>query len=148
MLAELAIANAAFSVIKEAVQNGGEIATFGAKLGEYFNAKSEIAKKASAKGSDSEEFWALEAIRNQEAELKEMMIYQGRAGLWTDWLAFQSQKKREREQAERERILAVQKRRKALLNVFNGILISMIVLSGLIAVVGLIWAIAKRGAFS
>ena len=147
MLAELAIANAAFSVIKEAVQNGGEIATFGAKLGEYFNAKSEIAKKASAKGSDSEEFWALEAIRNQEAELKEMMIYQGRAGLWTDWLAFQSQKKREREQAERERILAVQKRRKALLNVFNGILISVIVLSGLIAVVGLIWAIAKRGAF-
>ena len=148
MLAELAIANAAFSVIKEAIQNGGEIATFGAKLGEYFNAKSEIAKKASAKGSDSEEFWALEAIRNQEAELKEMMIYQGRAGLWTDWLAFQSQKKREREQAERERILAVQKRRKALLNVFNGILISVIVLSGLIAVVGLIWAIAKRGAFS
>ena len=75
------------------------------------------------------------------------MIYQGRAGLWTDWLAFQAQKKRERDQAERERILAIQKRRRAILGVFNGILIAVIVLSGLIAVAGLIWAIVKRGAF-
>ena len=147
MLVELAAANAAFAVIKEAVGNGKEIAEFGAKLGEYFGIKSEIAKKANAKGSDSEEFWALESIRNQEAELKEMMIYQGRAGLWNDWLAFQAQKKREREQAERERILAVQKRRKAILGVFNAVLIAIIVLSGLIAVGGLIWAIVKRGAF-
>ena len=147
MLVELAAANAAFAVIKEAINNGGEIAAFGSKLGEYFSLKSEIAKKANQKGSDSEEFWALEAIRNQEAELKEMMIYQGRAGLWNDWLAFQAMKKRERDQAERERVLAVQKRRKAMLNVFNGILIAVVVLSGLIAVVGLIWAIAKRGAF-
>ena len=147
MLVELAAANAALAVIKEAIGHGKDIAEFGSQLGQFFSAKSEIAKKANQKGSDSEEFWALESIRVQEEELKEMMIYQGRAGLWTDWLAFQSAKKREREQAERERILAVQKRRKALLNVFNGILIAVIVLSGLIAVVGLIWAIAKRGVF-
>ena len=147
MLVELAAANAAFAVIKEAIANGGEIASYGAKLGEYFGLKAEIAKKANTKGSDSEEFWALEAIRNQEEELKQMMIWQGRAGLWNDWLAFQAQKKRERDQAERERILAVQKRRKAILGVFNGILIAVIVLSGLIAIGGLIWAIVKRGAF-
>ena len=76
-----------------------------------------------------------------------MMIWQGRAGLWSDWLAFQAQKKRERDQAERERTLAIQKRRKAILSVFNGILIAVIVLSGFIAIVGLIWAIVKRGAF-
>ena len=147
MLVELAAANAAFAVIKEAIANGGEIAGYGAKLGEYFGLKAEIAKKANTKGSDSEEFWALEAIRNQEEELKQMMIWQGRAGLWSDWLAFQAQKKRERDQAERERTLAIQKRRKAILSVFNGILIAVIVLSGLISVGGLIWAILKRGAF-
>jgi len=125
MLVELAAANAAFAVIKEAIANGGEIASYGAKLGEYFGLKAEIAKKANTK----------------------MMIYQGRAGLWNDWLAFQAQKKRERDQAERERILAIQKRRKAILGVFNAILIAIIVLSGLIAIGGLIWAIVKRGAF-
>ena len=147
MLVELAAANAALAVIKEAIGHGKDIAEFGSQLGQFFSAKSEIAKKASQKGSDSEEFWALESIRIQEEELKEMMIYQGRAGLWTDWLAFQSAKKRERERAERERILAAQKRRKALLDVFNGILIVTAVLTGLIAVAGLVWAVLKRGAF-
>jgi hypothetical protein len=42
------------------LQNGSEIASCGAKLGEYFGLKAELSKKASAKGSDSEEFWALE----------------------------------------------------------------------------------------
>ena len=147
MLVELAAANAALAVIKESIGHGKDIAEFGSQLGQFFSAKSEIAKKANQKGSDSEEFWALESIRVQEEELKEMMIYQGRAGLWTDWLAFQSAKKREREQAERERILAVQKRRKALWDVFNGILIVTAVLTGLIAVAGLVWAVLKRGAF-
>lgn len=147
MLVELAAANAALAVIKEAIGHGKDIAEFGSQLGQFFSAKSEIAKKANQKGSDSEEFWALESIRVQEEELKELMIYRGRAGLWTDWLAFQSAKKRERERAERERILAAQKRRKALLDVFNGILIVAAVLTGLIAVAGLVWAVLKRGAF-
>ena len=147
MLVELAAANAALAVIKEAIGHGKDIAELGSQLGQFFSAKSEIAKKANQKGSDSEEFWALESIRIQEEELKEMMIYQGRAGLWTDWLAFQSAKKRERERAERERILAAQKRRKALLDVFNGILIAVAVTTGLIAVAGLVWAILRRGEF-
>ena len=147
MLVELAAANAALAVIKEAIGHGKDIAEFGSQLGQFFSAKSEIAKKANQKGSDSEEFWALESIRIQEEELKELMIYQGRAGLWTDWLAFQSAKKRERERAELDRILAAQKRRKALLDVFNGILIAVAVTTGLIAVAGLVWAILRRGEF-
>ena len=147
MLVELAAANAAFAVIKEAIANGGEIASYGAKLGEYFGLKAEIAKKANTKGSDSEEFWALEAIRNQEEELKQMMIYQGRAGLWNDWLAFQAAKKRERDQAEKERVLAIHRRKQKIWAWINGILISVSVLTGLIVVVGLIWVIVKRGNF-
>ena len=113
MLAELAIANAAFSVIKEAVQNSGDLMAAGESLFKFFDSKAELQKKAkSSNGSDRgdlEAFMALEQIRKQEEELKEMMIYQGRGGLWTDWLKFQLDAKKKREAVERERILKRQR---------------------------------------
>ena len=113
MLAELAIANAAFAVIKEAVQNSGDIMNAGQALFQYFDNKDAIQKKAAAKGGsdrgDLEMFAALEQIRIQEAELKQMMIYSGRGGLWQDWLKFQSDAKRKREEAEREKVLKKQR---------------------------------------
>jgi hypothetical protein len=48
MLAELAIANAAFAVIKETVANGGDIMAAGQHIFKFFDSKSEIAKKANA----------------------------------------------------------------------------------------------------
>jgi hypothetical protein len=113
MLAELALANAAFSVIKEAVANSGDIMAAGESLFKYFDTKAEIQKKAAAKGGsdrgDLEEFMALEQLKKQEEELREMMIYQGRAGLWTDWLKFQLDAKKRREAAEREKVLKRQR---------------------------------------
>lgn len=100
MLAELAAANAAFAVIKETVNNGGDILAAGSKLFDYFNNKSAIQKKADS-GNDMEAFAALEQIKNQEAELKRMMVYHGRAGLWDDWLEFQKQAKHKRIAAEK-----------------------------------------------
>jgi hypothetical protein len=113
MLAELALANAAFSVIKEAVANSGDIMNAGQALFQYFDNKAVIQKKANEKGGsdrgDLEEFMALEQLKKQEEELREMMIYQGRAGLWTDWLKFQLDAKKRREAAERERVLKRQR---------------------------------------
>jgi hypothetical protein len=113
MLAELALANAAFSVIKEAVANSGDIMAAGESLFKYFDSKAEIQKKAAAKGGsdrgDLEEFMALEQLKKQEEELREMMIYQGRAGLWTDWLKFQLEAKKKREEAERQKVLKRQR---------------------------------------
>jgi hypothetical protein len=113
MLAELAVANAAFAVIKEAVANSGDIMAAGESLFKYFDTKAEIQKKASAKGGsdrgDLEEFMALEQLKKQEEELREMMIYQGRAGLWTDWLKFQLEAKKKREEAERQKVLKRQR---------------------------------------
>lgn len=113
MLAELALANAAFSVIKEAVSNSGDIMNAGQALFQYFDNKAVIQKKASSKdGSDRgdlEEFMALEQLKKQEEELREMMIYQGRAGLWTDWLKFQLEAKKKREEAERQKFLKKQR---------------------------------------
>lgn len=100
MLVELAAANAAFQVIKETVQNGGDIMAAGQKLFDFFDNKSAIQKKASS-GNDMEAFAALEQIKNNEAELKRMMVYHGRAGLWEDWLKFQKEAKQRREAEEK-----------------------------------------------
>jgi hypothetical protein len=100
MLVELAAANAAFAVIKEAVQNSGDLMAAGQKLFDFFDNKNAIQKKANS-GNDMEAFAALEQIKTQEAELKRMMIYHGRAGLWDDWLKFQKEAKQKREAEER-----------------------------------------------
>jgi hypothetical protein len=85
----------------------------GDALFKFFDSKAELQKKAKASnGSDRgdlEAFMALEQIRKNEEELKQMMIYQGRGGLWTDWLKFQLDAKKKREAAERERILKRQR---------------------------------------
>jgi hypothetical protein len=143
MLAELAVANAAFAVIKEAVANSGDIMAAGESLFKYFDTKAEIQKKASAKGGsdrgDLEEFMALEKLKKQEEELREMMIYQGRAGLWTDWLKFQLEAKKKREEAERQRILKKQRIIGRIKDVFM-ILLIVVLLGGIGAIIGFaIW---------
>lgn len=106
MLAELAAANAAFAVIKQAVQNSGEIAKAGSAVAKFVTAKEDLERKTRGKNkhfannSDIEKFMALEAIKQQEAELKQIMIYIGRPGLWSDWQAFQAQARTERREAE------------------------------------------------
>ena len=85
MLAEIAAANAAFAVIKTAIQNGREIADVANKVGEYVNATEDLRKKGEKKkragGGDLEEFMHLEKLRQQEEQLKEWMIWAGRPTL-------------------------------------------------------------------
>ena len=121
MLAELAAANAAFDVIKQTLANGREIYDAGEALAKYFGLKSEIQKRAHEHGykSDIQAFMAAEQLTAQENELKELMIYQGRGGMWDDWLAFQQEMKRSREEQEREQRLAKAKRKQAVLKFFE-----------------------------
>ena len=118
MLAELAAANAAFDVIKQSIQNGKEIYEAGEAVAEYFGLKSELQKRAHEHGykSDLQAFMAAEQLKKQEDELKDLMIWQGRGGMWQDWLNFQAEMKRSREQAEIEARVKKQKRKEALVN--------------------------------
>jgi len=145
VIAELAVANAAFAVIKETVANGGDIMAAGQHLFSFFDNKAAIAKKANASGSDSEAFFALEAIKRDEQELQEIMIYCGRAGLWDDWLQFQADAKRKRDAAVKAEALARYKRKQTIWAWVNGILITVSVLSGVIVIAILVWAIYTRG---
>ena len=108
MIAEIAACNAAFQVIKTAVKNSGEIIEAGQALYDYFNNKEAVQKKIRetppSKRNLLEEFFELEKLKKQEQELKELMIYQGRPGLWDDWLEFQKRARQQREAEERQRI--------------------------------------------
>jgi hypothetical protein len=145
MIAELAIANAAFGVIKETIANGGDIIAAGQHLFKFFDSKAEISKKANKSGSDSEAFFALETIKQNEAQLKELFIYQGRPGLWDDWLQFQSDAKRKREADARAIVLVALKRKEKIWAWINGILITISVLTGVAVIIGLIWVIVNKG---
>ncbi len=132
MIAEIMLANAAFGAIKETIQNGGDLISAGQKLFDYFDAKSTIQKKAREGGmkSDLEEFMALEKLKQQEAELKQMMIYQGRGGMWDDWQQFQVDARKKREKAEAQERLKKQKRIEAL-KTFGMVALLVIMLGGL-----------------
>ena len=107
MLAELAAANAAFSVIKNFVSNGKELTGCAKQISDFVFSKEQIEKNLKKKkakgigGNDLEEFMALEQIREKEEELKKMMIYLGRPGLWQDWQAFQAEARKSRRYAEK-----------------------------------------------
>ena len=94
MLAELAAANAAFAIIKQCVQNGSDIAKAGKAIGDFVSAKDELTRSGNKKrargigGNDLEEFMALEQIKQKEQQLKELMIYAGRPGMWRDYQKF------------------------------------------------------------
>ena len=102
MLAELAAANAAFEVIKQTIQNGQDLIAAGNAVADYFGLKAEITKKAHEHGykSDFAAFQAAEKLKEQEEELKTMMIWAGKPGEWTRWLEFQAEMKRSRDNHE------------------------------------------------
>jgi hypothetical protein len=116
MLAELAVINAAYGVIKEVVGNGQELYAAGQHIAQFFNTKYELQKKLNERPPDQrnqlEEFFALEEIKAREQELKELMIYSGRPGLWDDWLRFQADQARaRREEIARLELEAYNKRK-------------------------------------
>jgi hypothetical protein len=136
MLAEIAAANAAFSVIKAALANGKELSALGTRVFDYFDNKAKIQENATKKGggSDLEEFMALEQLRLQEEELRERMVYAGRPGMWNDWLKFQAQAARRRREAKDAAVREAIRRREELEQIAEYIAIGMavIVLAGLL----------------
>ena len=146
MLVEIAAANAAFAVIKEAVQHSGDLMAAGKSVMDYFNAKSSIQKKIEEtpphKRNDLEEFFELERMKKQEQELKELMIYQGRPGLWDDWLKFQANAKKRRDEAKREAEAEVQRKKEELQHLFENLMIIAAIIALIAVLIGLIyWAL-------
>lgn len=114
MLVELAAINSAFAIIKTTIANGKTLASAGSAIADFAFAKEDLQAKASKKknstfGNDLQEFMALEEVKKKEAELKSIMYLYGRYGLWEDWVKFQADARRKRQQQIR---IAKQKREK------------------------------------
>jgi len=107
----------------------------------YFNKKSAIAKRVASKGkSDLDAFMALEKIKEQEVWLKDYMVYAGRPDMYTDWLNYQAECRRNREKEER---LAAAKRRENLKLIKQFVTIMGIALAGLPVLIYLIIYLAS-----
>jgi hypothetical protein len=147
MIAELAAANAAFGVIKETIANGKELYEAGQALADYFGLKAEIQKKAHEHGykSDLEAFMATEQLKEYEDALKQMMIWQGRAGLWTDWLDYQRKMKESREAAEQAEKAKKAKRKKQITDWCIGIGLGISVLTAVGLVIYIFYWLSKQG---
>jgi hypothetical protein len=143
----ISTANAAIGAVREFVGNGRDLMDCGKELGQYFDAKSQLQKQAnpSGSGSDLEAFFALEKLKQQEAELKEMMIYSGRGGLWDDWLQFQAEAKRKRDAEANEARRLVLARRRKLREVVTIIAVALSVLCGIGIIIGIFWVLAQHG---
>ena len=108
-IAAIKIANEAIGAIKEFAGHCQSVGEMGKDLTKLADAKDELQK--SAADGDMEAFWALEDIKRHEAEVKQMFIYNGRAGLWDDYCKFIENRKTLREN-ERKRAEAKKLARK------------------------------------
>lgn len=148
MLAELAAANAAFGVIKQAISNGRDIASVGSQIAKFVDGKEDLQRKVTKKknspfydGNDFEEFMALEAIKEKEEELKQIMLYVGRPGLWNDWIKFQAEARKARLEAEE----AARRKRQQMLEIA---VISIVCIVGLSVLAIIVYfGLKRRGMF-
>ena len=142
MLAEIAAANAAFSLLKTALSNGKELYDCTGAATQFFDNKSVIAKRVADKGqSDMQAFMALEKIKEQEAWLKEYMIYAGRADMYNDWLQFQADAKRARAQEEKDILHAKAKHKKQMVEFFTVVCTALVAVPAIGGAVYIIFTI-------
>lgn len=111
MIAELAAFNAAFGVVKAAINNGRDIASCAKSIGDMIGAEEDLKKRGEKKKNsmwsalagkstnDFEEFMALERIREQRKELLSSLQLYGRAGLKDDFLRYEIEARKARRQA-------------------------------------------------
>lgn len=111
MIAELAAFNAAFGVVKAAINNGRDIASCAKQIGDMIGAEEDLKQRGAKKknsvwsalaGKDSndfEEFMALEKIKEQRKQLLSSLQLYGRAGLKDDFLRFEIEARKARRKA-------------------------------------------------
>tara|TARA_B110000914_G_C15112568_1_gene286846 strand:- start:35 stop:469 length:435 start_codon:yes stop_codon:yes gene_type:complete len=107
MLAELAIANAAFQVIKQTLSNGKEIADAGSAVTKYFSASQSIQQKAAiGTGDVLGAFQAKQAIERQEKELEWMLNKQSIQGYYKYCQFRDAFYKKQKDEAVKKRVKA------------------------------------------
>ena len=123
MLEMLMVANSAFAVIKQTLENGKDIASAGSAISRFVSAEDQLQKDLHRKrnsiwtnlsgktDNDLEEFMALEQIRQKNDKLREYMQLYGRANLWNDYQAYCAEA-RKQEKKPQKKLKNVEKKSK------------------------------------
>ena len=123
MLAELMVANAAFSVIKQTLSNGKEIADAGSALTKYFGASQAIEQKANlGTGDVLAAYQAKQAIEKQEKELEWMLNKQSLQGYYKYCQFKKEFFKKQKAEAAKQKVRA----KKIQSNVETGFLVTLL----------------------
>ena len=154
MLEALVLANSAYQVIRQTIQNGREISSAGQAIANFVGAEDQLQQDLHKRknsiwtnflgktDNDLEEFMALEEIRRKKEILREFMQLHGRANLYTDYIAFCAEARKKRKQAAIDRQKNKEKIQDMILKIILGILITAL-FSGVITVLVII--AKKRG---
>ena len=141
MLAEIAMANAAFGVIKSAISNGRELAQCGKSISDFLTAEDKIKDKADGDKksifkkvmgkdtADFESFLALDQIKEQRRQLESHMRLYGRPGLYDSWVEHQAQTRKARKEAERQRLKDREELIEAI-SIFLGVMVILALATG------------------
>ena len=143
------VANSAFAVIKQTLENGKDIASAGNAISRFVGAEEQLQRDLHKKrnsiwtnllgrtDNDLEEFMALEQIRVKNEKLREYMQLYGRAGLWTDYQAYCAEARKARKEAEAKRKKQRQEFKDLVLKIVLFILITAL-LAGVVTVLAVI----------
>ena len=152
MLEMLMVANSAFAVIKQTLENGRDIASAGSAISRFVGAEEQLQRDLHKKrnsiwtnllgrtDNDLEEFMALEQIRVKNEKLREYMQLYGRAGLWTDYQQYCAEARKARKEAEAKR----KKQRQEFKDLVLKIVLFIMITALLAGVVTVLAVIAKK----
>tara|TARA_R100000654_G_scaffold12602_1_gene27392 strand:+ start:3361 stop:3831 length:471 start_codon:yes stop_codon:yes gene_type:complete len=132
------VANEAMGSIKELCTNIHDIKSVGSCLGRDLTKLSDAMEdlEKNAEKGDSEAFWALEELKQKSNEIKTLMVYGGRANLWTDYQTFLRNRKEMREKARKRELAKKLAKKKA---IKDGLLVLLAVFIGCLTVGLGIW---------
>ena len=133
MLAELAIINGAIATIKTTIAHGHDLSKAASSIAKFVTAEEDIRERANAKKNsmfskllgkdtgDFEEFIHLEEISQKKEELREILQLYGRPRMYNDWVKYQTEARKKRQEAKEEQ-------KKAFERLVRNIMIALIVI--------------------
>lgn len=149
MLEMLMVANSAFAIIKQTLENGKDIASAGSAISNFVGAEEKLRQDLHKKrnsiwtnmlgkqDNDLEEFMALEQIRVKQEKLREYMQLYGRANLYKDYVQYCADARKSRKEAMIKQQQRIDYIKDLVMKIILGILITAL-LAGVVTVLGII----------
>lgn len=152
MLEMLVVANSAFQIIKQTIENGRDISSAGSAIAKFVGAEDQLQQDLNKRknsiwtnlsgktDNDLEEFMALEQIRVKKDQIREFMQLYGRANLYTDYIQYCADARKARKEA---RIKAA-KRKQKIQDTILKVVLAILITSVLAGAIGVLLIIARK----